>query len=178
MGRVLMRAIHAAGLQELADRALAGGGLPANDIERLRKSDLLLVAGLADLVREKFRGDEVRIVTSGAARDPNVVLAELGTSERAGLTGAELLVEVALIRLRTPADRSVAVSLDAVGLELAQTALVFGADVLFGDLGGKRLLPLLDGPQARKQELSGLITRAGRTPRFVEAGAESAEQRS
>jgi hypothetical protein len=173
-----MRAIQAAGLSDLAERALGGAGLPALDLERLRKTDLLLVAGLADLVREKFRGDEVRIVTSSGAREPSLVLVEPSAGEREKLTGAELLVEVALVRLRTPGDRSVGVSFDTLGLELAQTALLFGADVLFGDLGGKRTLPLLDGPEKRKQELSGLIIRAGRSPRFVEATVSGAEQRS
>ena len=184
MGRVLERAIENAGLTELAQRALAGTGLPAGDIERLRGSDLLLVAGLADLVRQKFRGDDVQIVTSdglpGArgARHGNTVLAEFAAGEREGLTGAELLVEIALLRLRTPGERSVGVSFDNLGLELAQTALVFGADVLFVDLGGKRTLPLLDGPQARKQELAGLVARAGRRPCFADTVPDSAEQRS
>jgi hypothetical protein len=51
--------------------------------------------------------------------------------------------------------------------------------VLFGDLGGKRTLPLIDGPDARRVELTGLIERSGRRVVF-EGAARSAdlEQRS
>jgi hypothetical protein len=85
------------------------------------------------------------------------------------VTGAELLREIALLRLATPAVVSVAVSFDVLGLELAQTALLFGADVLLGDLGGKRTLPLLDGAVARKREIEGLVQRSGRQAVFEHA---------
>jgi hypothetical protein len=145
---------------------LAGAGLSAAEIEQLRSADLLLVAGLADQARERFRGDDVRIVTrpeAGAAKKLAIFDA---TAEQQGPTGADVLREIALLRLATPADVSVAVSFEALGLELAQTALLFGADVLIGDLAGKRTLPLLDGPVARRRELAGLVERSGRRARF------------
>jgi hypothetical protein len=144
---------------------LAGAGLPAAEIERLRSADLLLVAGLADQARERFRGDDVRIVTRPEAGAAKLAIFD-ATTEQQGPTGADVLREIALLRLATPADVSVAVSFEALGLELAQTALLFGADVLIGDLAGKRTLPLLDGPSARKRELAGLIERSGRRARF------------
>lgn len=175
MGRLLLRAVQAAGLSELAERALGGGGLRPSDLERLRGEDILLVAGLADLVRAKLRGDEVRIVTTGSPRDASlyVVDAALGQGEA---TGADFLREVALARLLSPKERSIAVSFDAAGLELAQTALLFGADTLFGELSGKRTLPLLDGPEARRAEILGLCERAGRRVRFVDAEPVHAAQ--
>ena len=68
-------------------------------------------------------------------------------------------------------DVAIAVNVEQVGLQLAQVALAFGADALVGDLGGKRTLPLLDGPVARQKELTGLLERAGRSVRFIEAAA-------
>jgi hypothetical protein len=176
MGRVLSRAIEAAGLSECQTRALSGAGLRPAEIDQLRGADLLLVAGLADLVRAQFRGDDVRVVAKPRLREPKLAVFEAG-AEQTRPTGAELLREIALLRLATPADTSVAVSFDALGLELAQTALLFGADVLFGELAGKRTLPLLDGPAARRREIAGLVERSGRRARFADDNEQLAEQR-
>jgi hypothetical protein len=177
MGRVFSKAIEAAGLAECQAAALLGAGLPAAQIERLRGADLLLVAGLADLVRSQFRGDDVRIVPKARLREPTSVSFDAATSQD-GPTGADVLREIALLRLATPADQSVAVSFDALGLELAQTALLFGADTLFGELAGKRTLPLLDGPAARRREIAGLVERSGRRARFADEHEVLSEQRS
>jgi hypothetical protein len=171
MGRVFVRAIEAAGLVDYRQRALSGQGLSASDTEHLRGADLLLVAGLADEVRAEFRGEDVRILSSAssaAQAEPKLVVFDVCACE-SGLTGAEVLRELALLRLTTPADTAVAVSFEALGLELAQTALLFGADVLLGDLGSARTLPLLDGPIARRRELEGLVARSGRRARFAES---------
>jgi hypothetical protein len=179
MGRILMRVLEEAGLLDVTERALLGAGLAEPDLARLRGADLLLVAGLADLVRNKFHGNEVCIVTSAGLRDPSVVTVEAAPALADGPTGADFLVEVALARLKAPGTRSLGVSFDSVGLELAQTALVFGADMLFGELAGKRTLPLLDGPEARRAEIAGLCERAGRTVRFLDpAPRHAVEQRS
>jgi hypothetical protein len=170
MGRVFTRAIEAAGLSECQARVLAGGGLPASEIERLRAADLLLLAGLADQARAQFRGDDVRIVTRPEAAAAKLAVFDAGAAQQ-GPTGADVLREIALLRLATPADTSVAVSLEALGLELAQTALLFGADVLVGDLAGKRTLPLLDSREARQRELAGLVERSGRRARFADEPA-------
>ena len=177
MGRVLSKAIEAAGLSEVRARALAGTALTQTDIEQLRGTDLLLVAGLADEVRARFRGDDVRIVPKARVREPKLAVFE-AVPEAAGATGADVLREVALLRLRTPGDTALAVSYDALGLELAQTALLFGADVLFGELLGKRTLPLLDGPSARRREIAGLVERSGRRPRFADEADQSLAEHS
>jgi 2-iminoacetate synthase ThiH len=179
MGRLLTRAVAQAGLSELAARALEGRGLNAEDIERLREANVLLVAGLADAVRKKHRGDEVRVLSIEAARrEPDLYRLDLPAGAADGPTGQELLLLVALARLRTPCDKAIALSFEQLGLELAQTALVFGADALFGDLGSKRTLPLLDGHAARRAELTGLIERSGRRVRFVEVAPAALESRS
>jgi 2-iminoacetate synthase ThiH len=172
MGRILSRAIAAAGLGDCQAQALAGAELSADQLARLERADLLLVAGLADAVRERFHGDDVSI----AARAPGDAVVFDRTTTEHGATGAELLRELALLRLRTPSKRRVAVSIDALGLELAQTALVFGADTLVGDLGSARILPLLEGVGARRVELEGLVARSGRRARFVDIAVASAPE--
>jgi hypothetical protein len=159
MGSMLTRVIDEAGFSETRERVLAGQALAPDELARLRDADLLVVAGLADLARQQARGDQVRLLATPKPRDAALRVFALSDGER---TGADLLRDIALTRLQTPRDQSLAVSLDELGVELAQTALVFGADVLFGDLAGKRTLPLIDGPDARRTELTGLIERSGR----------------
>jgi len=167
MGRLWMQAVERAGLSELAERALSGGGLDARDVATLRASDVLLVAGLADAVRERHRGDDVRLLGADQARSqPELVRLQLDAGRADGPTGQELLFEIAIARLATSGERGIAVSLEQLGLELAQTALAFGADTLIADLSSKRTLPLADGPAARREEISGLLLRAGRRVRF------------
>lgn len=185
MGRMLSRAIEAAGMGDLAERALSGAGLAEADMARVRGADLLIVAGLADAVRARHRGDEVQLHdrTSMASADGLVCL-DLDVGRPDGPTGQEALLEVAYARLSTPADRGIAVDFEQIGLELAQTALAFGADGLCGELSGKRTLPLLDGPAARQREIEGLIERGGKRVRWcfgqqaVPAQASGARSRS
>jgi len=179
MGRLWQRAVEHAGLSELAQRALAGAGLSPADIAHLRTQDLLIVAGLADAVRARHRGDEVRVFGHDAVRrEPMLVRPSLDAGRADGPTGHEVLFEIALTRLATPCEYGLCVSFEQLGLELAQTALAFGADALTGDLGSKRTLPLLEGAAARRVELQGLIERAGRSVRFVEAQPVALESRS
>jgi len=166
MGQMLLRALETAGLAELGARALAGVELTSDELARLQTVDVLLVAGLADGKRARVRGDEVRVLRRAESSEALRVF-DRSPTER-GATGAELLLEVALLRLGASADVSIAVDLDAVGIELAQTALVFGADTLIADLGNGRSLPLLSGVGARQQELAGLISRSGRRVRFAD----------
>lgn len=169
MGRFLNRALARAGLTDLAERALSGVGLDEQALARLQGADVLVIAGLADAVRARHRGDEVRIMTHEAARrDAGLVRLNLGSGSGDGPTGEELLRQVALARLARPAEQAIGVSFEQVGLGLAQVALAFGADVLIGDLRAQRTLPLLDGPVARRTEITGLVERTGRRVRFVD----------
>jgi hypothetical protein len=179
MGRLLIAAIEQAGLRELADRALQGAGLGPDDLERLDGVDTLVLAGLADAVREQHRGDEVLLLGNEAARrTPDLVRLDLDAGRIDGPTGEELLRQVALARLRIPADKGIGLSFEQLGLELSQTALAFGADALFGEVTEKRVLPLADGPAARRVQITGLIERAGRRVRWVDAQAALLESRS
>lgn len=168
MGKVFSRALDQAGLSDLHSRVLSGDPLTQAELSRLDVADLLLVAGLADAMRARFHGDEVRFLRASGPSDREVIVFR-GTASEHGATGADLLRELALLRLSTPASASIAVSLETLGLELAQTALLFGADTLIGDLSHARTLPLLDGAAARQRELAGLIARSGRRVTFPDA---------
>jgi 2-iminoacetate synthase ThiH len=168
MGRVFSRALAQAGLSDLQERVLSGEPLTHSDLQRLQAADLLLVAGLADLMRARFRGDDVSFLRSNAVREPELHLFK-GVASEHGATGADVLRELALLRLSTKPSTGIAVSVEALGLELAQTALLFGADTLIGDLSNARTLPLLDGAAARRNELVGLIARSGRRVKFPES---------
>jgi hypothetical protein len=180
IGRLLQNALKEAGLLELGERALRGEGLELPEIAALERADLLLVAGLADALRARYRGDEVRLFASTTAkREADLLRVQLDAGRTDGPTGAELLRQIALARLSTPCSQSVGVSFEQLGLELAQTALAFGADALWGDLETKRTLPLLSGKAARRQEIEGLIARAGRRARWIEDSQPApAESRS
>jgi hypothetical protein len=174
MGRLLNRAIEAAGLSDIQQSVLEGRAVSGEQLAQLRGADLLALAALADRVRCAFHGEEVRVFSLRAAaelRGAQAVTATVGlAADDARATGAEFLREVALLRLATPGAHPLAVSAESAGLELAQAALVFGANELLVDLAGKRTLPLLEGPEARRAELRGLCERAGRSVRFVERG--------
>ena len=175
IGRMLERALAQAGLSELGARALQGEGLSGADLATLALADLLLVAGLADALRRKERGDDVRLLsTQAAGRAVDFVRLQLDAGRSDGPTGEELLREIALARLATPGTKGIALSFDHVGLELAQTALAFGADALWGELDGKRTLPLLGSSGARRQEIEGLIARSGRRVVWADAPAPAA----
>jgi hypothetical protein len=174
MGRVFSRVLAAAGLSDLQARVLSGQLLGQTELQRLASADLLLVAGLADAMRACFHGDDVQVLRKNALRQRDVLVFEGAISEH-GATGAELLRELALLRLRTPASTHIAVSMEELGIELAQTALLFGADTLLGDLTSTRTLPLLDGAGARRRELEGLVARSGRRLRFGDVEPERVE---
>ncbi len=172
---LVRRALEAGGLLDLAERVLAGALPSPADLARLREADVLAVAALADVVREAGQGDEVLLVDLGLSPEsavPGAVHARpaLGASE--GATGLDVLHEVALVRLATPATQPVAVSLDGLGDGLAQAALTFGASVLVGTWTRRTSLPVAGASDAavlaRKADLAGRVARAGRRPRWVD----------
>jgi len=170
------RALERAGLVAIAERALAGASLDTSELEQLRRADVLAVAALADLVRERTQGELVTLVDLGVSAESalgEVAWARplLGASE--GPTGLDALREVALVRLSTPADRAVAVSFDLLGEGLAQAALTFGASVLVGTMTRRSTLPLADdaGARAKKADLLGRVQRARRQARWLDAQA-------
>jgi hypothetical protein len=180
---LVRRALASAGLLELAERLLDGALPSADELARLRESDVLAVAALADLMRAAGQGDEVLLVDLGFVAESalaGMVHARpvLGASE--GATGLDVLREVALVRLATPAAQPVAVSSDAIGEGLAQAALTFGASVIVGTFTRRGALPLAGGSAAevpantKKSELAGRVARGGRRPRWLDGATQGA----
>ena len=168
---LVRRALERAGLLEVAARALGGEGLAEGDLALLRAADVLAVGALADLVREQRQGDEVTLVDLGAGSEAalgGLAWARPALGATDGATGLEVLREVALVRLATPADRPVAVSFDALGEGLAQAALTFGASVLVGTMTRRSALPMADdaAASAKKADMLGRVERAGRRARW------------
>jgi hypothetical protein len=175
------KAIAEAGLAGVLD-ARRLGPLADSDVARLRDADLLVLGALADHIRSKEVGPIVRIFTSdvpetGSPRSLRV----LPSPGQSGLTGLELLREVAVARVTLPPGTRIRVDFDACGLEIAQIALGFGADELGGHVANKRGLPFAEGELAgvgkksrlesavvvKEREIAGFVVRAGRTPEFV-----------
>jgi hypothetical protein len=188
MSALVDRAIAAAGLGDVVAARLAGR-LSEEHVRRLREADLLAVGALADRVRAEEAGAEVRIYTCGQQEsgDPVAVLPH-GDGD---MTGLELLREVAVARITGPSAARVRVDWTRCGLELAQVALGFGADELVGHIASKRGLPLAAGELAgfgkksgllpaqmvKLRELAAYVTRAGRTPLFVDPDGTSPASR-
>ncbi len=180
MGTLVTRAIEEAGFKDVCERAL-NGRLTADDLKRLAVADTLVLSAIADQVRAKFHGDEVTLVATRTTLPADVDATVVSVSSRVDATaptGEEALRAIAIARLSTPPSRAVAVSWDHIGLHLAQTALIFGANVLFGGIGQQGVLPLADNPGIRKQEITGLVERALRAPQWVETAQVQLESRS
>ena len=183
----------------LVDRALAASGLDAiaaarasGDLAKVRAespalmgADLLALGALADRVRTSEVGDVVRVFANVAAdQGPDVI------EVRGDVVGLAFLRAVAIARITGPRAARVRVDWTAVGLELSQVALGFGASELVGYIASKRGLPIADGdmsgagkrsamePMARvkQRELEGFITRSGRRAVFVESASRTVEE--
>jgi len=179
MGTLVTRAIDEAGFTEICERAVHGR-LTAEDHQRLRTADTLVLSAIADQVRAKFHGDGVTLVATRNSLPVDVDALVVSAPPRVddAVTGEEALRAIAIARLTTKPERAVAVSWDHIGLHLAQTALLFGANVLFGGIGQQGVLPLADNPGIRKQEITGLVERALREPQWVETALAQLGSRS
>lgn len=178
MGKLVTRAIDEAGFTDTCERALQGK-LTADDLQRLSMADTLVLSSIADQVRAKFHGDGVTLVATRNTLPVDVDAVVASTPPRIEMiTGEEGLRAIAIARLSTSPSRAVAVSWDHIGLHLAQTALLFGANVLFGGIGQQGVLPLADNPGIRKQEITGLVQRALREPQWVETAQVQLGSRS
>ena len=169
MGPMLRAAIREAGLSEVAELVLAGQALAGSRLEPLRHADVMLVAAMADHVRKRVAGAQVSLVDGSFALHGLDVRVVPPLCDADGLTGEAALREVALLRLGTAPDVELGLSWDDWGLALAQAALLFGVSALCGQLGSRRVLPLLDSTPKRRSELTGLITRSGRVARWYQA---------
>ena len=179
MSVLVDRAIRESHLEDVVGTRRVGA-LTAQQTERLRTCDLLVLGALADRVRAEEVGDVVQIYTDGVPdAEPDVLLLPRPGAE---VTGLALLREVAMARTSGPRALRVRVDWTRCGLELAQIALGFGANELVGRIASKRGLPLAEGEKlgvgkksrledadvVKRKELEGFVRRAGRTPSFVQ----------
>lgn len=177
MTPIVLKAIEAAGLGDVLAARRAGDleGVRAAE-GRMLAADLLAVGALADAVRAEEVGDVVRVHTHNVQ---STHIAPPGVLLGAGERGLELLRRVAIARLTAPRGAAVAVDWAAAGFEIAQVALGFGASELLGPVQSRRGLPIAEDAAKKvkgqgmvavatlkKQEISGMIRRTGRTPLF------------
>lgn len=188
MSALVERAIESSGLFDVL-RARRAGDLAAVRAaeERLREADLLVLGALADRIRRDEVGDEVRVFLAGDS--PADAAADVVTvASRA--EGLAFLRTVAIARITGPRAARVRIDWTAVGLELAQIALGFGANEMTGALASKRGLPLADdkllgvGKKSqlepahvvKRRELAALIERSGRRAVFAVTKGERAAE--
>jgi hypothetical protein len=162
-----LRAIESAGLGDIVARRVRGEALTEAELAQARAVDLLVLGAAADAIRRADVGDEVKLHV-GAAPAPAPGLVVVGGEAP---KGTELLRHVAMTRLAMPGGGRLCVDFAACGLEISQIALAFGASELAGPLATKKGLTLVDSGKAlkRRTELAGYVTRAQRTPVFVES---------
>lgn len=146
-------------------------GAPLDDAaarEAIARADTLALGAAADRARRAELGDEVRIFPSTA---PATLAGAAVVASEPRLEGTALLRDVARRRLLGPVGQRIVVDFAAVGLEIAQIALSFGASDLAGPIATKKGLPLLDdGSQKqlrKKNEIARSVERAGFRPVFV-----------
>jgi 2-iminoacetate synthase ThiH len=173
------RALAEAGLTDIAHARRSGDLASVRaEIPRLEAADLLALGALADRVRSDEVGDVVRVYANAVPDDA----ADVVHFQRA--EGLALLRQVAIARITGPRAARVRVDWTAIGLELAQVALGFGASELVGTIASKRGLPLAPDAMTgvakrsemqpaqvvKKREIAGFIERSGRRPVFVGDG--------
>jgi hypothetical protein len=142
--------------------------------EVLARSDLLALGAAADIARRRECGDDVHIyVPSAPIETTSLVVMDA----RETLRGTALLRKIATQRLLGEIGARIVVDWGALGLEIGQIALSFGASDLAGPLASRRGLPMLDAEDQKKlvkrRELAGYVERAGFRPVFVSTDAPS-----
>jgi len=151
----------------------------------LANADLLALGALADAVRVEEAGDVVRVYAN-VAPDESPDAVSVQGSRGDDTAGMRFLRAVAVARITGPFAARVRVDWSAVGIELAQVALGFGANELVGPIANKRGLTIADDAAKRVKgegmvslqklktaEIAGLVRRSGRQvvivgPRGVE----------
>lgn len=161
-----VQAIATAGLAEVVARRVRGEALSDAELSQARAVDLMVLGAAADAIRRADVGDEVKLHVGVAPTNADGLVVIGNEAPK----GTELLRHVAMTRLAMPQGGRLCVDFAACGLEISQIALAFGASELAGPLASKRGLQLVDSGKAlkRRTELAGYVTRAQRTPVFVE----------
>jgi hypothetical protein len=170
--RLVSELVEGAGLSPvlaLRERGVVPSGAEVDAI--VERSDVLALGAAADLARRRECGDETRIhVPTSPAATTDVTVVGASTAG-----GTALLRLVARERLMGPIGRRIVVDFGAVGLEIAQVALSFGATDLAGPIASRRGLPMVDADDQKKlvkrREIAAFVERAGFRPVFVTTDA-------
>ncbi len=151
-GPLVRALLERTGLAALFD-ARTGGDVVAARAARatLESADLFALGAFADAVRAREVGPVVRI---HAGAPPGVLV--LG---RVGQDGLSFLREVAIARIAGEPGARLCVDFVAVGMELAEVALAFGASELSGPTSNKRGLAIADDA-TRKVKGQGMVSEA------------------
>jgi 2-iminoacetate synthase ThiH len=165
--------VERAGLAPLLASRERGVVPSGDDATRLvEEVDILALGAAADVARRRECGEETRIHVP-AAPLPATDLAVIG----APVGGTALLRLVARERLLGPIGRRIVVDFGAIGLEIAQVALSFGATDLAGPIASRRGLPMVDADDQKKlvkrREIAAFVERAGFRPVFVTTDARA-----
>jgi hypothetical protein len=165
-------AIERAGLADLVSRRIAGPDSSRGDLSIPADVDVLALGAAADAVRAAQVGDEVHVHSSApAASDQLIVLSFVSVPESARENATTLLRHVAMTRLSAPYGARICLDFADFGIEIAQVALSFGVTDIVGPMKGSRSLPTVGDaskPLVKRAEIAGYITRAKRTPVFVD----------
>ena len=178
--KLVTRALEEQGLLSLLASREHGQIVTGSAAEEvLGRADVLALGAAADIARRRECGDEAHIYVPFA---PPASASLLLIDAREGARGTALLRKVATLRLTGEIGARIVVDWGAVGLEIAQVALCFGATDLAGTIASRRGLPMLDSEDQKKQvkrrEIAGYVERAGFRPVFVAMSDSSSTQAS
>jgi hypothetical protein len=166
---LVARLLEREGLRPVLDLRERGVVPAAADVADLfARSEILALGAAADVARRRELADETRIhVPTAPSPADDVVI--VGPSAPA--RGTALLRHIASLRLGGPIGLRIVVDFGALGLEVAQVALSFGASDLAGPIASRRGLPLVDRDDQKKLvkrlQIAGYVERAGFRPVFV-----------
>jgi 2-iminoacetate synthase ThiH len=179
MTPLVSRALAQAGLLEALEARESGGRARLEDLRPvLEAADWLLLGALANEIREREVGRDVRVFANSSPDTDSAARDFVGEPSDGGIP---FLRRVALDRIfSTPAAR-VRVGWDGLGMEFAQVTLAFGASELFGAvrfkdgelvtvdalLGHGKRSKLEPAQVVKRREVARFLTRAGRRALFA-----------
>ncbi len=179
MSPLVSHALSEAGLLAVLEARSTGN---SRALEALRPHvetvDWLLVGALADEVRLREIGGDVKVFANVAPDRHATCIDFSGTAADAGIA---FLRRIALARIFGPPACRIRVSWDGLGIEIAQVALAFGATELAGAirfkdgelvaaeslLGHGRRSRLEPAHEVKRREIARFVTRAGRRALFA-----------
>jgi 2-iminoacetate synthase ThiH len=167
--KLVARALEQAGLLSILSARERGQLAHSPELlETLERADVLALGAAADIARRRECGEETNVYVPFP---PAAGAALLVIDARETARGTALLRKIATLRLTGEMGARIVVDFGAVGLEIGQVALCFGATDLAGPIASRRGLPMLDSEDQKKQvkrrEIAGYIERAGFRPIFV-----------